>query len=177
MIRRKRNQQGAALIIALIMLIMVSLLGAAGYLMSTSESRASAGWSDRQRALFAAEGALKEAENAVKDGVAKQGDVRQAVIDKGTGYFVRHESTLPEMKTATDWTDGNAVTATDPHGGGVFYRVVFEGKAASADGTEEFKATGGVNQAAKKSRFTLYAKAGGIKEGTFVVLSTSKEFD
>lgn len=177
MIRRYSTQQGAALIVALIMLILVSLLAAAGYLMSTSESRASAGWSDRQRALFAAEGALKEAEKAVKNGVATQSDVRQAVLDKGIGYYVRHESSLPAMSTADDWSRETAVTATDPHGGGVFYRVIFEGKAASADGTEEFKATGGVNEAVKKSRFTFYAKAGGIKEGTFVVLSTSKEFD
>lgn len=173
---RMHEQRGAALIVALIMLIMVSLLAAAGYFMTTAEARAAASWSDRQRALFSAEGALKQAESAVKAGVAVQADVRQAVLDAGAGYYVRHEEELPDLGVVDSWTSDHAVVATDPHGGGVYYMVVFEGSAPSSNGTEEFKATGGLNKAGTKPRFTLYAKAGGIKEGTFVVLSTSQEY-
>lgn len=173
---RHPAQRGAALVVALIMLIMVSLLAAGGYMLATSESRSAAGWSDRQRALFAAEGALKEAENAVNNGVAKQPDVRQAVLNAGHGYYVRHESELPDLSSAGSWTASSAVSASDSQRIGVYYMVVFEGK-APASGSEEFKATGGLNDGAMKSRFTLYAKAGGIKDGTYVVLSTSREFD
>lgn len=177
LIDQRHKQNGAALIVALIMLILVSLLAAGGYMLSTTESRSSAGWSDRQRALFAAEGALKEAETVVRAGVASSPDVREAVLNKGAGYYVRHESTLPDMSQSANWTNNTAIAATDIQGVKVFYMVVFEGMASPTDGTEEFKTTGGVSDATQKPRFTLYAKAGGLKDETFVVLSTSKELD
>lgn len=176
--RHRKGQQGAALVVALIMLILVSLLGAAGFFMSTTEARGATGWSDRQRALFAAEGALKEAEAAVKTLVASNTtvDTRQLVSGR-TGYYIRHDSTVPDVSVATNWTTSNAISATTATdlSGKVFYFIVYEGAAPTLD-QGLLQGNGNVNQSATRPRFTLYAMAGGYKDGTQVVLSTSEEF-
>lgn len=168
-----QKQRGAALVVALIMLIMVSLLAAGGFFLATTEARGAAGWSDRQRAMFAAEGVLKEAEAAVKL-VAAVEDVRLAVKNKGTGYFVRHEDVVPEMNSDWDVSKSIKATAAD-RVTELYYMVVYEGTAPQLD--QAFQAgNGNVNKTSVRPRFTIYAKAGGIKQGTYVVLSTSKEF-
>lgn len=169
-----RHQQGAALVVAMIMLIMVSLLAAASYMFSTTEARGAAGWSDRQRAMFAAEGALKEAVVAVQT-IASSNNMRIAMAGKGTGYYMRHEVTVPDV--AGTWSTSNSVqaAAADSRITDVFYMVVYEGKAPQS-GQAFQDGTGGINKTAVRPRFTIYAKAGGLKDGTLVVLSTSKEF-
>ena len=177
-----RHQRGAALAVALIMLIMVSLLAAGGFFLTTGEARGAASWSDRQRAMFAAEGVLKEAEDAVKAKISGSQDIRQTILNAGAGYYVRHESSIPEASEATTWSSGSAIaasateTADSRLSGGVYYFAVFEGY-GQATGNALLTGSGNINEATKKPRFTLYAKAGGLKEGTFVVLSTSKEFN
>lgn len=171
--RSLKTQKGAVLLVSLIMLILVSLLAAAGFMLSTNEARGAAGWSDRQRAMFAAEGVLQEAELAVSSIVASSADVESAISAKGTGYYLRKNGDVPVFDP---WPSGNSVAATQPNSGAeeAYYIVVYEGKAV---GSNDGMLSGGrVNQTAAKPRFTLYAKAGGIKEGTYVVLSTSKEF-
>lgn len=175
----RRPQGGAALVVALIMLVMVSLLAAASFMMATTEARGAAGWSDRQRAMFSAEGALKEAEAAVKALAAKD-DVLGAVSAKSNGYYVRHHQTkvVPDVSVASNWVTANAVqaTAVDTNVTEVFYMVVYEGTAPQGGGSGFVTGTGGVAKTSVRPRFTLYAKSGGLKDGTFVVLSTSKEF-
>ena len=170
-----RRQRGAALAVALIMLVMISLLAAAGFLLSTTEARGAVNWSDRQRAMFVAEGALKEAEAAVKT-VAASANVEQAVSNKGQGYFIRSEGRVPPMNP---WPSGNAINATSKdsrlEAGSAQYIVVYEGKAAPS-GMGEVGANGSSVKSGQKPRFTIYAKAGGIREGTHVVLSYSNEF-
>lgn len=175
------QQRGAALIVALIMLIMVSLLAAGSFFLTTGEARGAASWSDRQRAIFAAEGVLKEAEEAIQTKVAGSLDVRQTVLSAGTGFYVRHESTVPDASLGDTWTNAFALPATASEAaderlsGGVYYFAVFEGY-GQATGSALLDHSGRINETTKKPRFTLYAKAGGLKEGTFVVLTTSKEF-
>lgn len=173
---RPRQQRGAALAVALIMLIMVSLLAAAGFLLSTTEARGAVNWSDRQRAMFVAEGVLKEAEAAVKTVVASSSNVEQTVVDKGKGYYVRTAGSVPPMNP---WPKGSAVDATSKdtrlESGSAQYIVVYEGKAAPS-GMGELGPNGNPIKSGEKPRFTIYAKAGGIREGTFVVLSYSNEF-
>lgn len=174
----RRGQRGAALIVALIMLILVSLLGAAGFFMSTTEARGASGWSDRQRALFAAEGALKEAEAAVKTLVAANSSTDARLVVTGrTGYYIRHDSTIPDVSVTSNWNTTNAITATtaDDLSGKVFYFVVYEGVAPTLE-QGLLQGNGNVNQSSTRPRFTLYAMAGGYKDGTQVVLSTSEEF-
>lgn len=168
------RQRGAALAVSLIMLILVTLLAAAGFMMSTTEARGAAGWSDRQRAMFAAEGVLKEAEQAVSALVAANSDVESAVAAKGTGYYLRKNGDLPDLDP---WPADESIEArqVDARTESAYYLVVYEGKATAA-GDGLLDASGRLNTAAAKPRFTLYAKAGGIKAGTYVVLSTSKEF-
>lgn len=170
----QHSQRGAALIVSLIMLILVSLLAAAGFMMSTSEARGAAGWSDRQRAMFAAEGVLKEAEQAVSAMVAVSANIETAVAAKGTGYYLRKNGDLPALDP---WPNASSIAAAavDSRTGAAHYIVVYEGKAVgSGDGLLD--SSGRLNKTSAKPRFTLYAKAGGIKDGTYVVLSTSKEF-
>ncbi len=171
-----KRQRGAALAVALIMLIMVSLLAAAGFLLSTTEARGAVSWSDRQRAMFVAEGVLKEAEDVVKTLVANNSNVEGAVAGKGTGYYIRTTGNVPSMSS---WPKDKAVNATSKdqrlEAGSAQYIVVYEGAALPA-GDGMLDSAGRLNVASAKHRLTLYAKAGGIREGTYVVLSTSKEF-
>ncbi|MDP5240741.1 PilX N-terminal domain-containing pilus assembly protein [Uliginosibacterium sp. 31-16] len=170
------EQRGAALVVALIMLIMVSLLAAASFALTTSEARGSAGWSDRQRALFAAEGVLKEGETAVQVLVDAAGtSVEQAVRIKGKGFYVRTDGTLPDIDP---WPTASSIagTAADQRlDGQLNYIAVFEGTGIKP-GAALGNAAGNPNKAAEQPRFTVYAKAGGIKEGTYVVLSSSKAY-
>lgn len=171
-----RRQQGAALLVALIMLVLISMLAAAGFFMSTGEARGAAGWSDRQRAMFAAEGALKQASESVAALVAANTDVEAAVSNLGTsaGYYLRKNGNVPEL---SPWPTSGVVTGTskDARTSDVYYFVVYEGKSIST-GNAIVNSTGALNNQAAKPRFTIYSKAGGIKDGTLVVLSTSKEF-
>lgn len=169
------SQRGAALVVALIMLVMVSLLAASGFLISTSEARAAGGWSDRQRAMFLAESALREAEDVVRDGVASAENIPAAVRNKqlllgGKGYYVRGDADVPEVNVTWDAAaKGVAATVVDSKAAQAHYMVVYEGTAPEF-GTQFGSAVG------SKPRFTLYARAGGIKEGTQVVLSLSQQF-
>lgn len=176
------RQRGAALVVSLIMLVLASLVAAGGFFLSTEEARGASSWSDRQRALFAAEGALKEAEEAVRNKIVGSVNVRQTVLSGGNGYYVRHASAIPDVSAEATWKAGSALSlpatqtmkADTRLADGVAYFVVFEGY-GQAPGEALLTGSGNVNDAAKIPRVTLYAKAGGIKKGTFVVLSTSIE--
>jgi len=170
------RQRGAALAVALIMLIMVTLLAAGGFMMTTSEARGAAGWSDRQRALFAAEGALKEGEAAVQALVDAAGaGVELAVRTKGTGFFVRTDGNMPEIDP---WPKANSLAGTSSDtrlADQLYYMAVFEGTGIKS-GAALTDSAGRPNKTAEQPRFTVYAMAGGIKEGTYVVLSSSKAY-
>lgn len=172
-----RQQQGAALLVALIMLVLISMLAAAGFFMSTGEARGAAGWGDRQRAMFAAEGALKEASESVESFVAANAVNVEAAVGSQKGYYKRHDGDLPDVSDASHWTADNSIkaTAVDSRADNISYMVVYEGTAPQA-GQGFLQSNGNVNKTSTRPRFTIYAKAGGIKDGTYVVLSTSKEF-
>lgn len=171
-----RKQQGAALLVALIMLVLISMLAAAGFFMSTSEARGAAGWGDRQRAMFAAEGALKEASEGLAALVAANADVEAAVSSLGAsaGYYLRKNGDTPALDP---WPSSGIIAGTskDSRTTDVSYFIVYEGKSIST-GNSIVNASGALNNQASRPRFTIYSKAGGIKDGTLVVLSTSKEF-
>lgn len=63
-----QGQRGAVLIIALIMLLILTLIGVAGLRDTQLQERMAGGAQDRERALQAAEAALREAETEVSDG-------------------------------------------------------------------------------------------------------------
>lgn len=174
---RLPRQNGAALVVALIMLVMVSLLAAGGFLLTTGEARGASGWSDRQRALFTAEGVLIQGEDvarALVSGTASDSTsaVEQAVRNAGTGYFVRTDGTVPALDP---WptTQSIQATASDPRVTSGYYMIVYEGM-GTASGTGLVSGNGNANKSSTKPRFTIYAKAGGLKDATYVVLSSSK---
>lgn len=171
----RRAQRGAALAIALILLVLASLLGAAGYLASTSEVRGAIGWSDRQRALFLAESALREAEQVLAGKVKGVTDIESTIRAAGTGYYVRADNNLPAYNP---WNTTRTIKATaiDTRASDAYYMIVYEGL-APAFGSELVGANGAANPASStRARFTLYARAGGIREGTGVTLSVSREY-
>lgn len=177
----RRGERGAALIIALIMLIMVSLLAAAGFLLTTSEARGAIGWSDRQRALFTAEGALTEGVAAAKAIVnsdtltTSESSVAERVRAAGTGFFVRTDGTVPDLNP---WPDSQSVEATAKDANltsKIHYIVVYEGSGVSS-GSALVTGNGNTNKSSIQPRFTVYAQSGGIKDGTNVVLSTTTAF-
>ncbi|WP_417068768.1 pilus assembly PilX family protein [Niveibacterium terrae] len=169
----RSRQRGVTLVIAMIMLILVSMLAAAAYLMSTGEARAASGWSDRQRAIFLAENALKTAESSVATLVAGQPDVANLIKNKGTGYYVRSNTAKP-VPAFDPWPEDSSIgvtTTIDGRTASAHYIVIFEGN-APAFGEQ----LAGTPASSKRSRFTLVAQAGGLKPDTNVVLSVSREY-
>jgi type IV pilus assembly protein PilX len=66
MTQQPRNQQGAALLVALVMLLLITLLATATLRDSTLQSRMSGVGAERQRAANAAESALREGERRLQ---------------------------------------------------------------------------------------------------------------
>lgn len=167
----RTRQRGVTLVIAMIMLVLVSLLAAAAYLMSTGEARGATGWSDRQRAIFLAENALRTAESAVATLVAGKPDVANLIAAQGTtaGYYLRASGNVP---TLNPWPSSGTVEVSTPIEGKTataHYLVIYEGRAPAFG--ERLPSTRSL-----RSRFTLIAQAGGLKPETNVVLSVSREY-
>jgi type IV pilus assembly protein PilX len=66
----RQRQRGAVLVIALVMLLILTLVGIAGLRDTQLQERMAGGAQDRERALQAAESALREAEQSIEDGTA-----------------------------------------------------------------------------------------------------------
>jgi Tfp pilus assembly protein PilX len=165
----RSRQRGVTLVIAMIMLILVSMLAAAAYLMSTGEARAASGWSDRQRAIFLAENALKKAETSVGTLIANKTDVANLIKSKGTGYYLRSEGSVPSFNPWPEDSSIGVTTTIDGRTASAHYIVIYEGKAPAFG--ERLPSTRSL-----RSRFTLVAQAGGLKPETNVVLSVSREY-
>lgn len=173
----KRRQQGAALIVTLILLILVSLIGIGGYLATTGEVRSAAGWSDRQRALYLAESTMQMALTSARL-LAQQSNVRSAVLAKGQGYYVRDQGTLHILPWNEATFEKNAYSVSNiagMAGTSGSYIVVYEGMATSGSSGGVVSVNGSKNTTTQHARFTIYAKAGGQRDGTLVVLSTAQE--
>jgi len=173
----KSAQCGAALVVSLILLVMVSLIAAAGYIATTGEARSAAGWSDRQRALYLAESTLQI---ALVDAtiLSRAGNVRQAMIDKGVGYYIRGENAFAVLPWNEHTFDTKSVEVTNLAGmAGTSgrYVIVYEGKVATGNTGGVVSSNGGKSTTSQHARFTVYAKAGGQRDGTLVVLSTAQE--
>lgn len=175
------RQRGAALVVSLILLVLVSLLAAGGFLATTGEARGAANWSDRQRALYLAESVLQEGWAAV-GGVtaANVANLEPLLRAKPTGYFIRGKTGFSMFPWNEDTFNANSIEVKNVAGvsGTVGrYVVFFEGMVAeSNDGTGLVSSNGSNVKAAQHARFTVYAKAGGQRDGTLVVLSASKQF-
>ncbi|MFT4172930.1 MAG: PilX N-terminal domain-containing pilus assembly protein [Rhodocyclaceae bacterium] len=169
-----KRQGGVALIMALVLLVMVSLLAVVGFGAATIEARGASGWSDRQRAFFLAESAGKEAESVVAS-LATSADVLTAVRNRGTGFYVRADNNVPLYKP---WPTDSSVAASGivDGAGKAYYMVVFEGYAPALGG--QLIGNSGATHAAStdRARFTIYASAGGLRGETNVVLSMAREY-
>lgn len=175
--RYKSAQQGAALVVSLILLVMVSLIAAAGFIATTGEARSSAGWSDRQRALYLAESAMQVALSEATI-LARKANVKQAVLTKGDGFYVRGETAFAVLPWNEHTFNSHSVELTNlanMTGTSGRYVVVYEGMAATSASGGVVSSTGSKSKSSQHARFTIYAKAGGQRDGTLVVLSTAQE--
>lgn len=66
---KRNNQQGSALIVALVMLLVISLIGVAGIQSTAMQDRMAANLLDKNLAFQAAEAAAREAEDSLADSV------------------------------------------------------------------------------------------------------------
>lgn len=173
-------QRGAALIVSLIMLVMVSLLAAGGFLITTSEARAAANWGDRQRALFMAEDALVQAVDVITTLNKTTGarELQAAAATAATGSFYQRDAGT--FDATTGWpatiTPGEGCTAVSnaTTKSTACYVIVFDGLAPQSNMS---LASTSSSLPPASARFTFYARAGGQRANTFVVLSTSRAFN
>lgn len=144
-------------------------------MLTTTEARGAANWSDRQRALFIAESALSEAVAKVETLRKTNGPstLQSAVSGDmgGTGFYKREDK---EFNALTHWPDKKCAPATSLLAKTeACYVIVFDGLATQ----ENTALVNGSQSPQKSARFTFYAHAEGLRAGTLVVLSTSKAFN
>lgn len=103
---RKNQQQGAALIVSLIMLLLLTLIGVAGMQNTLLQERMVGSMRDRQMAQQAAEAALRYAEAQIKD-AASYDTVPNAVTIATTNALLRKIGST-NVSEAAYWADDSA---------------------------------------------------------------------
>lgn len=106
-----RNQQGATLIVCMIILVVITLLGVGSIQDTTLEEKMAANMKNRNTAFQAAETALRDAEDYL-DSIATLADF------DGTGGYLGSDDVEPDYFDYTNtWTDANShssVNLTNP---------------------------------------------------------------
>ncbi|GAB2885795.1 hypothetical protein GCM10027046_12770 [Uliginosibacterium flavum] len=96
--KRKQSQQGAALIVGLVFLLVLTMIGVSAIQTSTQEERMTGYILDSNASLQAAEAALREAESFVKNRT-------EATL---IGAYYADPGTSPESSIPANWTTANA---------------------------------------------------------------------
>ncbi len=102
-----RHQSGAVLIISLIMLLLLTLIGVTASQVTTLEEKMAGNMRDKNLAFQAAESALREAEESLKNALPP-------FDNAGTGGFYSSTSTIPTeaaIMTDTFWTTNPVVSS------------------------------------------------------------------
>jgi type IV pilus assembly protein PilX len=95
------RQQGAVLIVGLIMLVVISLMGAVAYGVATQQERMSGNARDKLRAFEAAEASLRDCEAFLSQPVAP-------TVGAG-GVYLANASTATQIWEQVDYTNGTQV--------------------------------------------------------------------
>ena len=170
----RSRQRGFSLIFGLVLVFAATLLGLGGALLATQNSQSSTGWSDRQKALFVAEGTMRIAEAQTQTFVtANLSNISGALGSSGYASFY-------PRSTAPSWTPWPATSATsvqvDPNLPNGQYFVVYEG-ATAITGTGFANGSGAsAGMASNLFKFTIYAYANGAKPGTQVILAVHRQY-
>lgn len=95
----KRHQSGAAMVMGMILLVLLTLLGLTALGTSVMEERMAANARDRIRAFQAAEAALRSCESSITS---------STVFDNSKGFYQPASGSKPRWDTV-DWTSEDAV--------------------------------------------------------------------
>lgn len=124
------SQQGAALLVVVIFLMLATLLGVSTTAGSVASTRTAAGWSDRQRALYLADTVANAATAEIKTLVeATNGDLAAAMRAPAIGHYVRSDGNAPNWMQwpADSGTNGYTISSYPQ----ARYFVVYEGEKTS----------------------------------------------
>lgn len=99
------RQRGAALVVGLIFLAMLSLMGMAAYMVATQEERMAGNTRDRIRAFEAAETSLRDCESLL-GGPAPLSD---SVFNGSNGFYPAPAFGSAQVYETVDWLDDSAV--------------------------------------------------------------------
>ena len=162
------------MIVGLIMVFAAAMLALGGALVATQNAQSATGWSDRQKALFVAEGTMRLAETQTQAFVtANLSNIPGALGTSGYATFYPRAS-------APQWTPWPKASATsvqvDPSLPNGQYFVVYEG-ATAITGTGFANGSGAATgMASNLYKFTIYAYANGAKPGTQVILAVHRQY-
>lgn len=112
-------QRGAALIIALIFLLIMTILGISGIQNSTMETRMAGNSADRNRSFQASEFALQAAKNSLKTIMETSTWQSTFINDTNDAYYRALNDSCDAVKpwsevgTATTWNANNSAEASD----------------------------------------------------------------
>lgn len=176
----RRDQRGSLLVIVMIFLLVGAVIGVLGIPSYNQNSQVSGGWADRQRAIYLADSAIAivDADLDALVTAAAGTDLAGAVDARGTGYFVRGSTAIPDWSgefladtTLAVTPDGDSTQAT------ARYFVVYEGSVPAATGGALVSGSGaGLAGAATLHRFTVYVRAMGRRDGTSVVIQATRQY-
>jgi type IV pilus assembly protein PilX len=164
-----RSQRGAALVVALLILLALTLVGTATARMSLLEERMTGNAQDRNIAFQAAEAALRAAE----------GDLQAAVLPDFTGTDGRYQPADPDddpVWKTVDWSDPDEVTPYDglDDAPGVLSRAtaayIFEQLPRIPSPGESLSADAPVDEAAF---FRITARGAGVSGNAVVTLQAT----
>jgi hypothetical protein len=170
----RARARGFSLIVGLVIVFAAALLAVGGALVATQNTQSTSGWSDRQRALFVAEGTLRAAETSTQTFVtANLSNLSGAVSAGGTPYIYARAN-------APSWTPWPTASATsvqiDPSLPNGQYFVVYEGDSAlTGSGFVNGSGASG-SMLTQLHKFTIYVYANGSKPGTQVILSVHRQY-
>lgn len=113
----KRQQKGAVLVVALVILLVMTMIGISSMSDSTLQERMAGNSQQKDLSMNAADTALKAAEQWLFDNIRNSGDLAQFNSENGlyTTYpstFIREVSILTDhldIESNTSWTAGNSV--------------------------------------------------------------------
>ncbi len=101
------QERGAAMVIALVMLLVLTLLATASARMTLMEERMTGNTQDRNIAFQAAEAGLRDGEDQVQEAVLPDFDLNQE------GLYVAPAAGIDPLSTTVDWTDNDDVLFSD----------------------------------------------------------------
>ncbi len=107
--RCRRRQRGAALMVGMVILVLISILGISAYWASALEERMSGNARERLRAFESAEAALRNCESVLAG-------ASLPAFDGTGGMYTAQPITSPQVYQTINWNSATATRVIDPSG-------------------------------------------------------------